>query len=210
MIVRITGILTDVLEDAVIIDREGLGYEVLVPGHALAQLAAIRGQQVTLYTQEYYEGAAVGGNLTPRLIGFLHEEDRAFFRRFITVKGVGIRSALKALVEPAGRIAAAIEAGDAKSLTRLPGIGKRTADQIIAELKGKVDAFALAAAADRPPAKTDWTSVQRVAIEILVAWGERRADAEQWLQRAVQLHPEITEPDEWVRAAYRIKAGSEG
>jgi len=210
MIARITGVVADVFEDAVVIDRDGLGYEVLVPGHAIGELAAIRGQQVTLHTLEYYEGAAVGGNLTPRLVGFLHAEDRAFFQRFITVKGVGIRRALRALVEPAAHIASAIEAGDARALTRLPGIGKRAADQIIAELKGKVDAFALTAAAARSPAKSDWTPAQRDALEVLVAWGERRSDAEQWLQRAAQLHPDIAQPDEWIRAAYRIKTGSEG
>jgi Holliday junction DNA helicase RuvA len=209
VIVRITGVVAEVTEESVVIDRDGLGYEVLVPGHALGELAAVRGQQITLYTLEYYEGATVGGNLTPRLIGFIHPEDRAFFQRFITVKGIGIRKALRALVEPAARIASAIENGDAKALTRLPGIGKRVAEQVVAELRGKLDAFALAAAAERSPAKTDWTSAQRDALEVLVAWGERRCDAEQWLQRAAQLHPDLAQPDEWIRAVYRIKAGNE-
>lgn len=210
MIVRITGTILDVTEESVVIDRDGLGYEVLIPGHALGNLTAMKGQVVTLYTLEYYEGAAVGGNLIPRLIGFVHPEDRAFFQLFITVKGIGSRKALRALDQPASRIAAAIEAGDARALTQLPGIGKRAADQIIAELRGKLDAFSLAAAAERPVGKVEWSSGQRDALEVLVAWGERRADAEQWLQRAAQLHPDITQPDEWIRVAYRIKAGSEG
>ncbi len=210
MIVRITGIVAEVTEGSVVIERDGLAHEVLVPGYAIGELAAAHGQEITLHTLEYYEGGAAGGNLIPRLIGFLHSEDRAFFQKFITVKGVGIRRGLRALAEPAARVASAIESGDAKALTRLPGIGKRASEQIVAELRGKVDAFAIAAAAERSPAKTDWTPAQRDALEVLIAWGERRTEVEQWLQRAAQLHPDIDQADEWVRAVYRIKAGSEG
>jgi Holliday junction DNA helicase RuvA len=209
VIARITGMIAEVTEAAVVIDRDGLAYEVLIPGYAVGEVAALHGQRLTLHTLEYYEGTAVGGNLIPRLIGFLHPEDRAFFQRFITVKGVGIRRALRALAEPPGHVASAIESGDTKALARLPGIGKRAADQIIAELRGKLDAFAIAAAAERSPAKVDWTPAQRDALEVLIAWGERRTDAEQWLQRAGQLHADISQPDEWIRAAYRIKAGGE-
>jgi Holliday junction DNA helicase RuvA len=193
VIVRITGLISDVTQDAVVIERDGLAHEVLVPGYAVGALAAVRGQQATLHTLEYYEGTAVGGNLIPRVIGFLHAEERIFFQKFITVKGVGIRRALRALAEPPSHVAAAIEAGDTKALTRLPGIGKRAAEQIVAELRGKLEAFAIAATA-----------------EILIAWGERRSDAEQWLTRAGQLHPEIDQADDWIRTVYRIKAGNEG
>ncbi len=202
--------IAEVSDEAVVIDRDGLAFEVLIPGYAVGDLTAVHGQQITLHTLEYYEGTAVGGNLIPRLIGFLQSEDRLFFKRFITVKGVGIRKALRALAEPPARVAAAIEGGDLATLSRLPGIGKRAAETIVAELRGKVDAFAIAAAAERSPAKADWTDAQRDALEILTAWGERRADAEAWLQRAGQLHPDIDSADDWVRAAYKIKTGAEG
>jgi len=210
VIVRVTGMMTELTEESVVIEREGLAYEVLVPGYAIGELAAVRGQQVTLHTLEYYEGTAAGGNLIPRLIGFLHSEDRTFFQRFLTVKGMGIRRTLRALAEPPAHVATAIEAGDTKALGRLPGIGKRASEQIVAELRGKLEAFAIAAGAERTPARAEWTPAQRDALEILIAWGERRADAEQWLQRAGQLHPDIDQADEWIRAAYRIKAGNEG
>lgn len=210
MIARISGTISDVAEESVVIDRDGLAYEVLVPGYAIAELAAVHGQKVTLHTLEYYEGTAVGGNLIPRLIGFPQPEDRAFFQMFIKVKGVGIRKALRALAEPPARVAAAVEEGDTKTLGRLPGIGKRAAEQVVAELRGKLDAYAIAAAAERSPAKKDWTSSQRDALEILIAWGERRPDAEQWIGRAAQLYPNVDQADEWIRLAYRIKAGNEG
>ncbi len=210
MIVRVTGMMTELTEESAVIEREGLAYEVLVPGYAIGELASVRGQQVTLHTLEYYEGTAAGGNLIPRLIGFLHSEDRTFFQRFLTVKGMGIRRTLRALAESPAHVATAIEEGDTKALARLPGIGKRASEQIVAELRGKLEAFAIAAGAERTAARAEWTPAQRDALEILIAWGERRADAEQWLQRAGQLHPDIDQADEWIRAAYRIKAGNEG
>ena len=213
MIVRITAMLCEVHDDSVVVEREGLGYEVLVCGYAMGELAACRGEQVTLHTMEYYEGGGAGANLIPRLVGFLHAEDRAFFQRFITVKGIGVRRAIKSLAESTSSVAAAIEAGDTKALGRLPGIGKRAADQIVAELKGKVGRFALGAAdrGDSPAGIGETLSdEQRDALEVMVALGERRADAQRWLERAMQLHPQARRPDEWVRLAYRVRSGSEG
>jgi len=205
MIVRIQGKLTDLGEEAAVIEREGLAYEVMVPAYARGELAADLGDVVSLHTLQYFEGSAAGANLTPRLVGFLHAEDRAFFRLFISVKNMGIRKALKALSTPVGHIAAAIEAGDFVALTKLPGIGRRMAEQIIAELRGKATAHALAAHVTDAAARPAFTDVQRDAIEILVAWGDSRNDAERWIARLAQAHPTLTGPDEWVTAVYRMK-----
>lgn len=209
MIIRIRGQLGDVSDDHVILERDGLAYEVFVPAYAVAELAPARGQMLTLHTLEYYEGSAAGGNLIPRMIGFPRPEDRAFFEEFITVKGVGVRKGLKALAAPVARVAADIERGDAAALARLPGIGKRMAEQIIAELRGKVGDHAYAAAAVPAAARGAFTEHQRDAIEILVAWGDARGDAERWIARAAQLHDDLKTPDAWVKAAYRIKSGAE-
>jgi Holliday junction DNA helicase RuvA len=200
--------LEEVAETHAIVEHEGIGYEVLVCGYAVGELTAHRGEFITLQTMHYLEGSAAGGNLIPRLVGFLHPEDRAFFERFITVKGIGVRKALKALQVPVAKVAAAIEAGDAKCLSKLPGIGARAADQIIAELKGKVSDFAFGVVPDSPPAPSaTWTGAQRDAIEVMIALGERRPDAERWLERAMQLWPETATADEWVRLAYRVRSG---
>lgn len=212
MIVRIRGILSDIQGESVIIDREGLAYEVLVCGYALGELRANLGQSVTLHTMEYYEASSMGGNLTPRLVGFLHPEDRAFFLRIITVKGLGVRKAVKALVQPTARVAAAIEGADARQLAQLPGIGKRVADQMIAELKGKVSAFVVGGGEDedsRPAEAQALNSDQRDALEVMVALGEKRIEAERWLERARQRHPDTQGAQEWVRLAYRIRTGVE-
>lgn len=213
MIVRMTGIVAEVHDGFAVLDRDGIGYEVLICGCTKGELSACLGEQVTLHMLEYLEGSAAGGNLTPRLVGFLHPEDRAFFTRFITVKNIGVRKAIKALEKPMGAVAAAIEAADARALSKLPGIGSRAADQIIAELKGKVAEFVLAEEQRGIPAPIGteaWTGEQRDALEVMIALGERRAEAQRWLERAIQLHPGTTGTDEWVRLAYRVRSGAEG
>jgi len=209
MIVGIQGQLREVSEEAAIVERDGLAYEILVPNYAVGELSAIKGEQITFHTLQYLEGSAGGGNMTPRLIGFLHAEDRAFFKQFLTVKGMGARKGLRAFATPVARIATAIESGDAPELTRLPGIGLRMAEQIIAQLKGKVGAYAYAAQGVPSASKHDFTADQRDPIEIIYAWGDARADAQRWVARAAQLHEGLGGPEDWVRAAYRIKSGAE-
>lgn len=210
MIVRLTGTLVEVYEGSVVLDREGVSREVLVPQFSVGELATHRGREVMLHTIEFLEGNPSSGNLTPRILGFLHPEDRTFFSRFLGVKGIGPRKALRALSEPVRRIASWIESNDTKSLSRLPGIGKRGAEMIVAELKGKVEDLALPT--DGQPAKpaSQLPAGARDALEILIAWGDPRPDVERWLERAAQLHPDLLSADEWVRVAYRIKAGLEG
>jgi len=210
VIVRLTGTLIDVTEESVVVDREGEAREVLVPPFAINELAAYRGRVVTLHTIEFLEGNQASGNLAPRMLGFLHTEDRDFFRRFTGVKGIGPRKALRMLCEPVRRIASWIESGDTKALTRLPGIGARGAELVVASLRGKMDDLALPVVGESQAESARLSDVQRDALEILVAWGDPRGDAERWLQRAAQLHPDLSRPDEWVRVAYRVKAGVEG
>ncbi|MCH7813394.1 MAG: hypothetical protein IID40_05170 [Planctomycetes bacterium] len=208
MIVRLTGSLVEVGTDSVVIEREGIAREVLTPRYAVGELAAFRGRQITLHTLEFLEGNPSTGHLTPRMLGFLHLEDREFFKRFVSVKGIGPRKALKALAEPVVRIAGWIEKADGKALTRLPGIGARAADLIIAQLKGKMSDLALGGAVPDDEIGA-WTAAQRDALEVMVALGDGRGDAQRWLARAAQLHPDVETADDWMRAAYRVKTGVE-
>lgn len=210
MIVKLTGILSEVREQAVVIDRDGIGYEVLIPGYAVGELAASRGRQVVLHTLEFLEGNAANGNMVPRLVGFPSVEDRAFFSRFIEVKGIGPKKALKALAESVARVAAWIRDGEISLLAKLPGIGRRGAEIIVAELRGKIDSFALESSGGGAARVAEWTQAQRDALEVMLRWGDNRNDALRWLDRAAQLHPEISTANEWVTACYRIRAGTEG
>ena len=141
MIVLITGTLSDLDTDAnsVVLELDNVAYEIMVPGYAVSDLSEKLNRTVTLHCLQYFEGSATGGNLFPRLVGFPQPGDKSFFQRFISVKGIGIRKALRALARPLSDIAVGIESADTKMLSTLPEIGKRTAPQIIAELKGKME-----------------------------------------------------------------------
>lgn len=210
MIVKITGIVSEIAAQSVTLERDGIAREILVPRYALGELAAYRGREVTLHTLEFLEGNAAGGNMVPRMVGFLHPKDRAFFNRFTNVKGIGTRKALKALCEPIAAIAGWIKSDDARSLAKLAGIGKRGAEMILAELRGKIEEFATGAPGVATADIGDWSRAQRDAAEVMVAWGDSRNDVERWLERAAQLRPDLSTPDEWVKSCYRIKAGAEG
>jgi Holliday junction DNA helicase RuvA len=203
MICRITGRVVAVSDQAVTVEVGGLCYEVLVPASSLPDLQRLTDNEVTLFTIQYLDGNPALGNLVPRLVGFLAESDREFYHELNKVKGVSTRKALRAMAVAAHQFAAAIENGDERFLGNLPEIGKRTAAQIIAQLRGKVQRFLAPAAAPLPVGEL--TDAQRIALNILVQWGDRRAYAQRWIAAAVEQSPKLNEPDEIVRAAYRIK-----
>ncbi|RJP41700.1 MAG: hypothetical protein C4547_01345 [Phycisphaerales bacterium] len=207
MIVRMAGTLVEVSEESVVLERDGLAWEVMTPAYMVGRMAAEHGRQVVLHTFEVYEGSSQGGNLTPLLIGFPSPEDRRFFKRFIGVKGIGVRKALKALSEPPQRVAAWIREGDVKTLARLKGIGTRAAQQIVVDLKGKLKDIVAAHAGGGPAVVAEFTSAQKDALALLIEWGESRADAERYLTEAARQHADIELPDEWVRAALCIRSG---
>jgi Holliday junction DNA helicase RuvA len=205
MISRITGRLEHVADGAALIDAgTGLSYEVLIPAFDAERLATRAGQDVALFTIHYIEGDPSHGVQTPRLIGFLSESDRSFFRVFTTVKGIGVRKALRSLVRPVGEVAGAIQAKDSHFLVELPEIGKRTAEQIIAELHGKVEEFAGAAA---PVSSAKLPDAAAEAVSVLVQLGERRADALALVDRVLAVAPDLASPEAIIQQAYKLKAG---
>jgi len=208
LIVRLVGTVQEVTEDSVIIERDGIAREVLIPPFAVGELVACRGREVTIQTVEFLEGNQASGQLVPRMLGFLHPEDKLFFSRFIGVKGIGPRKGLRALDEPVRRIASWIESGDTKALARLPGIGKRAAELIVATLRGKVADLAIGAEGEVPESAR-LTRTQHDALEIMVQLGDPRVDAVRWLERAAQLHPDVETVEAWMRAAYKVKTGVE-
>ncbi len=207
MINHITGKLVEIREESVIIERDGVGYVVHTPKYAIGELASLHGHEATLHTLLFVDGGQNGGHLEPQLIGFPDPGDKVFFRRFISVKGIGSKKALKALTMPVARVADWIEQGDTKALTELPGIGKRAAELIVAELRGKMRDIAMAASASRATDASRLSDAQRDAIEIMVSLGDGRVDAEQWLDRANELGESGVTPEDWIRAAYRVKTG---
>ena len=205
MIARITGRLEQVSGGSCLIDTDGgLWYEVLIPAFDAERLSRRVGQDVVLYTVHYVEGNPAHGVQTPRLVGFQTETDREFFRVFTTVKGIGVRKALRALVRPVGEVAAAIQGKDAKFLVALPEIGRRIAEQIIAELHGKVEDFAAPSAV---PGAPPLSGPAAEALAVLVQLGERRADAAALIERVLAVAPQETRPEMIIQHVYRLKAG---
>ncbi|MGD0463661.1 MAG: Holliday junction branch migration protein RuvA [Tepidisphaeraceae bacterium] len=205
MISEITGELRRVQQDRVQLACGSVTYEILVPASDIPELQAALGQQITFHTIFDLEGDATRGGLTPRLIGFLRSEDKRFFQLFITVKGIGPKRALRALVEPTGQIAGAIESKNTRFLVALPEIGKRTAEQIVAELAGKVTEFALASA-PRHPAAASHTMGEIEAIEGAVQLGIARLEAERLLDRAKQADPQNAAPESLLREMLRLRS----
>ncbi|MBN1943738.1 MAG: hypothetical protein JW849_10640 [Phycisphaerae bacterium] len=206
MIARIAGRLEEAAGASALIDcGAGLWYEVLLPTWEVERLARRVGQDVVLHTIHIVEGDPSRGAVAPRLIGFATEIDRAFFQTFTKVKGIGVRKALRALVRPVAQIAAAIEKKDADFLTALPEIGKRTAEQIIVELHGKLGEYAgeLSTGAEAEPMPE--AGVEAVAV--LVQLGERRADALALVERVLAVAPELTNPETIIQQVYRLKGG---
>ena len=143
MITKMTGVINRVLDDELRLQIGAFEYQVLVPEFVRRQVQTRTGQELTLHISEYLEGNQMSSRFVPRRIGFLSETELEFFDLFCTVDKIGVKKALKALGRPIKEIADAIQRKDSKWLTTLPGIGKTTADQIVATLNTKVTRYAL-------------------------------------------------------------------
>jgi Holliday junction DNA helicase RuvA len=206
MISAITGELRRVDEDRLHLQVGPVVVEMLIPASDVPLLQAGVGQEMTFHTLLYLEGDASGGNIEPRLVGFLRPEDKRFFEKFITVKGIGPKKALKALALPTGDVAHAIESKDTRFLVGLPQIGKRMAGLIVAELAGKVGEFvSLGAGGKALPGAASRSAVEEDAISTLMALGERRLDAEHLLERARQTNPNLKTTEALVREMLRMR-----
>lgn len=208
MIVQIEGKLVSLDEATAWVQVGAVCYELMLPGYAVSRLSGQIGLAVIFCTMEYYEGTLGGGNLIPRIVGFLSKSERDFFDVYISVKGIGIKKGLKSLAMPIERIAGAIESSDEKLLATLPGIGKKMAQMMIAELKGKLVSFA-AGTETSSRAGAGFTTFQTEALEILIAWGEKRGEAMELIELAGRRHPEIQTAEQLVPLVYRMKQGIE-
>lgn len=183
-------------------------FELLVPAIDVPQLQQSLGESITFFTILHIQSDG-GNSFEPQMIGFLRQNDRQFFELFVTVKGVGPKTALRALTIPPAEIAHAIERKDARRLQGLKGIGKRTAELMIAELSGKVSPFAIGIAPATDSARAGairlHTPVEEDAIDALIALGERRGDAEALLTRVRQATPEVKSSDALVREMLRLR-----
>lgn len=132
MIGYIKGQLEEVMEGAIIVDNNGIGYEILVPMSVIDKMPS-RGTEVKIYTYMHVREDAL------QLFGFMTRDDLEVFKLLITVSGIGPKGALGILgVMSADDVRFAVMAEDAKTISKAPGIGAKTARKLIIELKDKL------------------------------------------------------------------------
>ncbi len=211
MISHLSGIARRWNEDdqSVEIDVQGVWYEVHLPAFCWRALEAHRPERLELAIFYYVPDR----NPTPVLIGFQRPVERAFFRKFVQVPGMGPARARRALTTSVSTVARWIENENRAALRTLPGVGPRQTDQIIAELKGKVVAEALLVdehyTEAAPPPPPEAARVVEDATTALVNLGYRERDARAWVEAAVAesgLKPPDTEAV--LRAVLRQVAAS--
>ena len=176
MIAYVKGIIDDIAEDNVVVDVGGVGMNVKISADTAARLPGV-GQPVKLYTYTSVREDAFW------LYGFLSRNDLEIFKKCITVSGIGPKGALSILsVLDADSLRFAIVSGDAKAIAKAPGVGTKTAERLILELKGKLEiddamisreavayGTAQAAAADTPQ--------KQEAVAALVSLGYGQTEA---------------------------------
>lgn len=199
MIAFVEGTVSDLLEESVIINVGGVGYEVRVSGETLQKLSASgTGETVRIYTYLYLREDQAA------LYGFLSREDLSLFKKLITVSGIGPKGALALLsAMSADDLRFAIISGDVKMISRAPGIGKRTAERIILDLRDRLSREAQAA--DYLPSgagtgeEENPDSPAADAVEALVALGYGRSEA----MRAVRKCSDAGDTEAVLRAALK-------
>ena len=203
MIRYLEGKLLKKEEDRVVVLTNGVGYEVLLPAVVRqtfnTKKAGEDGETVRLYI--YFHQTE--RQPKPLLIGFNYEPEKEFFEKFIKVEDIGPPSAVKALVLPIPQIARAIEERDSKTLEGLKGVGKRTADKIIATLQGKVGKFALMQE-DELPEEEEVIDFKKQVEEVLVKdLGHKVAEAQRLIKEAILRNPGVGTPEELFEEVYR-------
>lgn len=126
------GVIVTIKPDFVVIDVNGIGYKVFSP----TPYAYQEGQKARVFIEQIVRDTGI------TLYGFQTENDKGLFLKLLSVSGIGPKSALAIMAaEDSDSLAEAIEQGEVKYLTRFPGVGKKTASQIVLDLKGKLGSF---------------------------------------------------------------------
>lgn len=198
MIVAIRGKLAKSTPLSAILDVNGIYYEVNIPVTTAERLPAI-GAETFLHTLAIYREDSQS------LYGFASASDRDFFKLLIEkVSGIGPKIALNILSRMSVEtLKAAIDSGDVSLLSKCPGIGKKTAERLIVELRG---AFAKIAGAFQSEASLSQSGTQSAAsdaVAALVALGYKLADADKAVRSALSKLPEDASTEAIIKAALR-------
>ena len=187
MYAYIKGILAEITEDAIIVENQGIGYEIAVPGQVFDYLPSV-GEEVKIYTFHYVREDAI------LLYGFLTKEDVRIFKMLIGVSGIGPKGALSILsVLSTDDLRFSILGDDAKAIAKAPGVGAKTAQRVIIELKDKLsleDAFEQKLANQAQKAELNpAVGVKNEAILALTSLGYSQSEALKVLQ-GIEISPD--------------------
>lgn len=203
MISHISGKIKKIKDSSVVVDVNGISYEVLVPPAVMKSIDSARlpDGSINFVTYHYYQMDP--SKAMPVLVGFLNEVEKDFFEQFIKVSGVGPKAACKALSQSFSVIADAIDRGDMALLRTLPGIGEQKAREIIAKLQGKVGKFCLIQ--DRlmqvdPEAKED---IKEEALNVLLQLQYKRNEAKEMIEKAIRRNPNAASCEEILNEVYK-------
>lgn len=193
MISYIKGKLTEILDDIIVVENQGIGYEIHVPLSLLDELPKL-GEEVKIFTYFLVREDAMS------LYGFFHRQDLSMFQKLLGVTGIGPKGALamlSALRPDALRVA--IFTGDAKALSKAPGVGMKTAQRVILELKDRIDPDEVLTATSNETDSvrvdvSDMFSAAREAADALVALGYGAADASRAVKQ-VEVSSDMTSED---------------
>lgn len=201
MIGYIEGTILKKNEDGVLLLANQVGYEVLLPAIVMKSLDDTKtGDTIALHIFHHQTERQP----KPVLIGFNLEVEKEFFQYFISVEDIGPLKAVKALSIPIQEIADAIESGDLRALTQLKGIGKRTAQKMIATLEGKLGKFGLMVAAKETTEAAIPEDFTNQVLNVMVnQLGHKASDAKQMIAGALKRNSAISTPEELFEEVYR-------
>jgi len=178
MIAQLRGTLIEKHPNQAVVECAGVGYDVSISVATYSSLPDA-GAEVRLKIHTHVREDALV------LFGFLAAEEKALFEKLITVSGIGPKMAITVLsgVE-AGHLITIIRAGEVQQLTRIPGIGKKTAERIVLELRDKLDFGVAAQTAAKSPAVAMFSAMEQDAVSALVNLGCQQGAAEIAVKKA--------------------------
>ncbi len=203
MISKISGKIVEKGVNYVLIDVNGLCYEVFIPQAVMQRLDEITGNdgKISLITFHYHQ--VEPSKSVPVLIGFLNSIEKDFFQTFITVSGIGPRAALKALNKPISLIAKAIDEADVSFLRSLPGIGEQRAKEIVAKLQNKVGRFGLIQDNQSKEHVEKHKDIIEDALEVLTQLEYKKPEALQMIKKALEISPDTATAEELLNLVYK-------
>lgn len=199
MIGRLKGILLEKKAPDLLLDVNGVGYELLAPMSTFYQLPVV-GQGVVLFTHLVVREDA------HQLFAFYEEQERALFRALIKVNGVGPKVALAILSGvPAEEFVRLVQNNDVTALTKIPGIGKKTAERLVLDLRDKLAAWQGATRTEQVQVLPELVdkSLSEDAETALIALGYKPQDAAKMVMRVLRDKPDIERSEEIIRLALR-------